>query len=208
MREQDWGEGNNNRGRGVKRTRGRDHQLPVRYRESSGCFGQLVRLSVGLLVIAGLALLLTRPQLSAAIGHRIADLLAPSRETAIAPVPALIAALPNGTITVSEAAINGYLNEIEAALPVESVSVRLVSDRVIASVRAYGVTSIVSSGITVQDGRLVMIDPRLEGPLAAMLSVRELTEVLNERLNAEFVRQGRQIVAVHVDNGTLTIVTR
>jgi hypothetical protein len=160
------------------------------------------------LVIAGLALLLTRPQLSAAIGHRIADLLAPSRETAIAPVPALIAALPNGTITVSEAAINGYLNEIEAALPVESVSVRLVSDRVIASVRAYGVTSIVSSGITVQDGRLVMIDPRLEGPLAAMLSVRELTEVLNERLNAEFVRQGRQIVAVHVDNGTLTIVTR
>ncbi|RMD82953.1 MAG: hypothetical protein D6823_00680 [Chloroflexi bacterium] len=192
----------------MKRTRGRDHQLPVRYRESSGCFGQLVRLSVGLLVIAGLALLLTRPQLSAAIGHLIADLLAPSRETAIAPVPALIAALPNGTITVSEAAINGYLNEIEAALPVESVSVRLVSDRVIASVRAYGVTSIVSSGITVQDGRLVMIDPRLEGPLAAMLSVRELTEVLNERLNAEFVRQGRQIVAVHVDNGTLTIVTR
>jgi len=93
-------------------------------------------------------------------------------------------------------------------LPVESVSVRLVSDRVIASVRAYGVTSVVSSGITVQDGRLVMIDPRLEGPLAAMLSVRELTEVLNERLNAEFVRQGRQIVAVHVDNGTLTIVTR
>ncbi|RMD80494.1 MAG: hypothetical protein D6823_03385 [Chloroflexi bacterium] len=192
----------------MKRTRVRSHQLPVRYRESSGCLGQLARLSMGPLVIVGLALLLTRPQLSAAIGHRIADLLVPSRETAIAPVPALIAALPNGTITVSEAAINGYLNEIEAMLPVESVNVRLLSNRVIASVRAYGVTSVISSGIAVQDGRLVMIDPQLEGSLAAILSVRELTAVLNERLNAELVRQGRQIVAVHVDNGTLTIVTR
>ncbi|MDW8404158.1 hypothetical protein [Chloroflexus sp.] len=183
-------------------------RLPARRREPSGCAGQLIRLSVGLLVIVALYLLLARPQLSAALGRGIADLIAPSPATAEAPLPELIAALPTGEVTVSEAEINGYLAGIEQALPVEAASVRLIANRAIITVRAYGMTSVASSGITVRDGRVVPVDPQIEGPLAALVSASDLSAALNERLNAELLRQGRQVVAARIDDGILTIVLR
>lgn len=183
-------------------------RLPARRRESSGCAGQLARLGVGLLVIAALFLLLARPQLSAALGRSIADLLAPPAATTGAPLPELIAALPAGEVTVSEAEINGYLAGIDTVLPVESASVRLVANRAIITVRAYGMTSVASTGLTVRDGRVAAVDPQIEGPLAALVSASDLTVALNERLNAELLRQGRQIVAAQIDDGMLTIVLR
>ncbi|WP_322488601.1 hypothetical protein [Chloroflexus sp.] len=181
---------------------------PARRREASGCAGQLARLGVGLVVIAALYLLLARPQLSTALGRSIADLLAPPAATANAPLPDLIAALPAGEVTVSEAEINGYLAGIDAVLPVETASVQLVADRAIVTVHAYGMTSVVSTSLTVRDGRVAAVDPQIEGPLAALVSVNDLTTALNERLNAELLRQGRQIVAARIDNGMLTIVLR
>jgi hypothetical protein len=60
----------------------------------------------------------------------------------------------------------------------------------------------------VRDGRIALLDPQIEGPLAMLLSAPDLTTVLNERLNAEFSRQDRQIIEARIIDGYLTIVTR
>ncbi len=182
-------------------------RLPVRRRESGGCAGQLARLGLGLLIIIALYLLLVRPQISAALGRSIADLLAPTTIDAAAPLPAVIAALPTGTVTISEAEINGYLAEAGSLLPVESASVRLVADRAIVTVRAYGLTGTASSGIAVDQGAIVLRDPQIAGPLAALISASDLTATLSGRITAEFARQGRQIVAVTISDGYLSVVT-
>ncbi|WP_298818892.1 hypothetical protein [Chloroflexus sp.] len=185
-------------------------RLPARRREAGSCGGQIARLGLGLLFIVALYLFLARPQLSAAIGRYLADLLVPpvNAPAAAAPLPALIAALPNGEVTVSEAEINSYLGGIDAVLPVEEARVQLVAERAIITVRAYGMTSVVSSGVTVRDGRIVPLAPQIEGPLVAFVSADDLATVLNERINTELVRQGRQLVAARIEDGSLTIVTR
>ncbi len=186
-------------------------RLAARRRETTGCTGHVIRLGLGLATIALLFLLLARPQISAALGRSLADLLAPSVPTvdsADAPLPLLVAALPAGRVTVSEAEVNGYLADISATLPVEAVHVRFLSERAVISVRGYGMTGVISSGMIVRDGRIALLDPQIEGPLAMLLSAPDLATVLNERLNTELLRQDRQIIEARITDGYLTIVTR
>jgi len=186
-------------------------RLAARRRETTGCASQVICIGLGLVTIALLFMLLVRPQISVTLGRRFADLLAPSVPTvdsADAPLPSLVAALPAGRVTVSEAEVNGYLTDIGATLPVEAVQVRFQNERAVISVQAYGMTGVISGGITVRDGRLAVLDPQVAGPLAMFLSAPDLTTVLNERLNAEFSRQDRQIIEARIIDGYLTIVTR
>lgn len=182
-----------------------------RRRETTGCVGQLVRLGLGILLIGILYLLLIRPQISSALGRTLADLIAPAStpvEVADqAPLPALLAALPAGQVTVSEAEINGYLTDMQTALPVDAINVRLRDGRAIVTIQAYGVTSVVSSGVMVRDGKLIPLDPQVEGPLAMLISASDLSTVIQERLNAELNRQNRQIVDARITDGYLSIVT-
>ncbi|MEF3274777.1 MAG: hypothetical protein K6356_10360 [Chloroflexus sp.] len=185
-------------------------RLPSRRREPPSCGNQLARLGLGLLVIVVLYVVLMRPHLSATLGRYLADLLVPPTRApvATAPVPALVAALPVGEVIISEDEINRYLVGIETILPVEEASVQLVADRVIITVRAYGVTSIASSGLAVHEGQIVALDPQIEGILATLIAASDLVAELNDRINAELSRQGRQIVTARIEDGLLTIVTR
>lgn len=185
--------------------------IPYRRRETTGCVGQLVRLGLGILLIGILYLLLIRPQISSALGRTLADLIAPvSTPVEVAdqaPLPALLAALPAGQVTVSEAEINGYLTDVQTTLPVDAINVRLRDGRAIVTIQAYGVTSVVSSGVMVRDGELIPLDPQVEGPLAMLISASDLSTVLHERLNAELNRQNRQIVDARITDGYLSIIT-
>lgn len=186
-------------------------RLAARRRETTGCASQVIRIGLGLVTIALLFMLLVRPQISVTLGRRFADLLAPSGPTvdvAGAPLPVLVAALPPGRVTVSEAEVNEYLTDIGATLPVEAVHVRFLSERAVISVRGYGMTGVISSGMIVRDGRIALLDPQIEGPLAMLLSAPDLATVLNERLNTELLRQDRQMIEARITNGYLTIVTR
>ncbi|MGQ9480016.1 hypothetical protein [Chloroflexus sp.] len=186
-------------------------RIPYRRRETTGCVGQLVRLGLGILLIGILYLLLIRPQISSALGRTLADLIAPVSTPVEAadqaPLPALLAALPVGQVTVSEAEINGYLTDVQTTLPVDAINVRLRDGRAIVTIQAYGVTSVVSSGVMVRDGELIPLDPQVEGPLAMLISASDLSTVLHERLNAELNRQNRQIVDARITDGYLSIVT-
>lgn len=186
-------------------------RILYRRRETTGCVGQLIRLGLGILLIGILYLLLIRPQISSALGRTLANLIAPVSTPVEAadqaPLPALLAALPAGQVTVSEAEINGYLTDVQATLPVDAINVRLRDGRAIVTIQAYGVTSVVSSGVMVRDGELILLDPQVEGPLAMLISASDLLTVLHERLNAELNRQNRQIVDARITDGYLSIVT-
>lgn len=119
----------------------------------------------------------------------------------------LVAALPRGRIEVTEDEANGYLAaNPEAIAPLDSVHLRFVPGQILVTVRAFGMTSEASAAVRADEGRIVVVDPKLDGPLGLVLSPAQLVAPLEAQLNAALAEQGQQVRDVQIEQGKMIVV--
>jgi hypothetical protein len=191
-----------------------ERRSPERRRSRVGCLAWLVAL-VWIVLLGLLAYRYwVRPQISSYIGSQIAEQLeGPGgpvdrqvQEGAQQVLPTVVAALPSGELRISEAEANAYFAaHLDAFRPVESVTVRFVPDEVQADIRALGSVSTARLGLVAQNGRIVAQNPRIDGPLDQVVSLADLTAVLERQFNDQLSTQGRRATDVRVAQGELIV---
>lgn len=191
--------------------RSRLRSRPPRRRSCAGCLVPLVLL---VLVVAGVYLLVLRPQMGEFVGQQLGERLV-GGENAVenqigeqvgAALPGAIAALPSGEIVVSTEQANAYIAANPDALgPLDGATVQFLPDRVAADIQAFGTSSRASAGLAAQDGQIVLRDPQIEGPLGTLLSATTLADALEEQINTELTAQGRTVRTVRIDQGQVVL---
>lgn len=186
-----------------------------RRRRGNGCLLTLVIVVWGLLIAGLLYYFLLRPQVSRFLGSQIGDQLRSNvggqleqqaEQGAASSLPTAIAALPSGEVRVTEAQANQFLAaRADELKPLDSVTVRFVPGQIQADLKALGTTSTATLGLAVQDGRIIAVDPQLDGPLGQAVSLPSLTSSLERQLNDQLAIQGRTITAVRVEQGAIVI---
>ena len=192
-------------------------------RSRNGCLAVLVALVwIVLLGVVAYRYWL-RPQVSEYVGRQIADQLGrqgaeqagPSNggqvnqeieQGAGAALPTVIAALPSGELRVTEDQANAYLAARAGGLkPIDSATIRFVPGEVQADIQAVGTSSTAYMRLAVENGRIIAVDPRIDGPLGQFISLPDLTGVLGRQLNDQLAAQGRRVTAVRVEQGALVV---
>jgi len=188
-------------------------------RRRNGCLSLVVALVwIILLAVIGYRYWL-RPQISQYVGRQIAEQVGPGgsgqSSDATAPqqqieqgaaqvLPTAVAALPSGELRVTDEQANAYLAERADSLkPIESATVRFVPDEVQVDLRAAGISSTARMGVAIQNGRIIAVDPQLDGPLSQLIALPDLTRALEQQLNDQLAAQGRRVTNARVEQGAL-----
>ena len=188
-------------------------------RRRNGCLSLVVALVwIILLAVIGYRYWL-RPQISQYVGRQIAEQVGPGgsgqSSDATAPqqqieqgaaqvLPTAVAALPSGELRVTDEQANAYLAERADSLkPIESATVRFVPDEVQIDLRAAGFSSTARMGVAIQNGRIIAVDPQLDGPLSQLIALPDLTRALEQQLNDQLAAQGRRVTNARVEQGAL-----
>jgi hypothetical protein len=186
-----------------------------RRRRGLSCLAWLVAL-VWIILLGVLAYrYLVRPQISRYIGEQIGAQLRSNiggqvgqqiQEGAQQALPTVVAALPSGELRISEAEANQYFAaRADQLRPIESVRVRFVPDEVQADIGAMGTISTARMGLEVRNGRIVALNPRIDGPLDQVVSLADLTQALERQFNDQLSAQGRRATDVRVEQGELVV---
>ena len=189
-----------------------------RRRSRNGCLALLVALVwIILLAVIGYRYWL-RPQISQYVGRQIAEQVgAPIAGNATSPqqqieqgaaqvLPTALAALPSGELRVTDAQANAYLAErAESLKPIDSATVRFVPDEIQVDLRAAGFSSTARMGVAIQNGRIIAVDPQLDGPLGQVIALPDLTRALEQQLNDQLAAQGRHVTAARIEQGALIV---
>jgi hypothetical protein len=169
---------------------------------------------VWLLVLACVLLrFVIQPALTDFVNRRIARTIDPNLPASFDPIAALrdrLASIPSGPIpagefTVTEEQANAYVAAYRPQV-LDEVQVHFVPREVQADLTWRGITSTARMGVEARNGHLVAVNPRLDPPLGAVLSIDALVGVLEDRLNDELTAQGRRITHVEVQQD-IAVVT-
>lgn len=160
-----------------------------------------------LVVFAAIYLFWLRPSLSSMIGEQTALRLetgASAAETGV--LPTLVAALPAGEVRITEQEANTYLQaHIDLLAPIEQANLRFVADGVEVDVRAFGLDGTARMGLALQNGRIIALNPRLDGPLGRLVALDALLAPLEQQLNDQIEAQGRRITDLRIIPGALVV---
>lgn len=164
-----------------------------------GCTG-LLAILVGVLVVLMLVVwFLLRPGIGNAARDGIDDGLA--RELNLHSIAA-----ETTTLTINEVTINEYLDASAAWFePVTDLDIDLHDNEIEASFSLYGLSGTFSSGVTVQDGLIRLVNPSVNGAAGRLIDIDEITRVIETRLRLFVQEEGRPITNISVDEGELTI---
>ncbi len=189
-----------------------------RKRGRGGCLAWLVALVWILLLVVLAYRFLFQQQVSQYIGQRIGEQLR-GGEAQSGPIgeqieqgvqaglPTALAGLPSGELRLTEAEANEYLAaNAELLRPIQSATVRFVPGEVQADVRAMSTTSTIRTGLAVRDGRIIAVEPRIEGLLGQLISADELTRSLEQQINDQLAVQGRRVTDVRIEQGQVVVV--
>ncbi len=176
------------------------------------CLSQLVVLITIMLLGIGLYGLFVRPALSTMLGTQISERIAPlsqAESLGESALPGAVAALPSGTVVVEHAQVNSFLSDHQGGYgPVEDVQLQFRPGQVVADVQAFGVRGSIRSGVAVESGQIMLVNPQLDGPLGMLVSSQDLITPLLERLNMELAQQGRVIEDIQIEDGRVVVITR
>jgi hypothetical protein len=193
----------------------RTERRPERRRRGNGCLAWLVAL-VWIILLGVVAYRYwLRPQISQYVGQQIAERVSGDAGSqvgqqiergAAAALPTALAALPSGELRISEEQANAYLAaRADSLKPLDSATIRFVPNEVQADLRAVGTTSVARMGLAVQDGRIIAVNPQLDGPLNQLIALPDLTGALEKQLNDQLAAQGRRVTNVRVEQGILVV---
>jgi hypothetical protein len=188
-------------------------------RSRNGCLALLVALVWSILIaVVGYRYWL-RPQVSEYVGRQIAEQVGAAgqgatpaqpqqqiEQGAAQVLPTAVAALPSGELRVSEAQANSYLAERADSLkPIESATVHFVPDEIQVDLRAAGISSTARMGLAVQNGRIIAVEPSMDGPLGQFIALPDLARALEQQLNGQLASQGRRVTEARVEQGALVV---
>jgi hypothetical protein len=158
-----------------------------------------------------------RPRVSEMVGRAIGrqigsgppgatDPASQIQEGAARTLPTAVAALPAGEVRISEEEANAYIGANPQALgPLDSLRVRFMPGLVQADLAAFGQESTASAGLAVQGGRIIAVNPQLDGPLSSLITIEDLLAPIEQQLNDELAAAGRRITDVRVEAGALVL---
>jgi hypothetical protein len=198
-----------------------DRRREPRHRNRNGCLMLLVALIwIILLAVVGYRYWL-RPQVSQYVGRQIGEQVgaAGAGQTSIGTppqqqieqgaaqvLPTALAALPSGQLRITDEQANAYLAERAGSLkPIDSATVHFVPDQVQVDLQAAGLSSTARMGVDVQNGRIIAVEPKLDGPLGQFIALPDLTRALEQQLNDQLAAQGRHVTAARIEQGALIV---
>jgi hypothetical protein len=121
-------------------------------------------------------------------------------------VPTVVGALPSGTLTISDQEVNDFIAaNPEALRPLDSATLSFTPGVVTAELRALGTSSTATTGLAVDNGRIVAVNPQLSGALGAAVQADVVANALTEQINQQLAQQGRRASAISVEQGQLVI---
>lgn len=164
-----------------------------------GCTGLMAILIGVLLVLMLVVWFLLRPGIGNSARDGIDDGLA--RELNLHSIAA-----ETTTLTIHEVTINEYLDASAAWFePVTDLHIDLRDNEVVASFSLYGLSGTFSSGVTVQDGFIRLVNPSASGAGGRLIDANDIARVIESRLRLFVQNEGRPITNVSVDEGEITI---
>ncbi|MGQ9550340.1 MAG: hypothetical protein ACUVSY_01315 [Roseiflexus sp.] len=186
--------------------RSRSTQLQTRPRRGLSCLQWMVALIWLVVALVTVYLFWLRPSLSRTIGEQAALRLDTGDSVVEAVLPTLIDALPAGEVRITEQEANTYLQaHADLLAPIERANLRFVADGLEVDVRAFGLDGKARMGLALQNGRVIAIDPRLDGPLGRLVVLDELLAPLEQQLNDRLEAQGRRIADLRIIPGELIV---
>ncbi|WP_448575022.1 hypothetical protein [Thermomicrobium sp.] len=169
-----------------------------------GCSTTLV---VGLVVVLAAIAFLTREPVRAPVedeGARSSVAAVPSPAVPIGQGTSPVAG--NRRVTVTEGELDRWLAEYAAELrPASDPQAEIDADGIALHVRIYGLGATYRARPVVRDGRLVLEDGRIEGPLGLGMGAESVTARLQAALDERLAGAGLRPVAVELRPGALTV---
>lgn len=116
-----------------------------------------------------------------------------------------------GPVTISDDVATGYMAGQTESLGVNDVAVQFVPNEIVATITVPApvvgeLTGKVRANARAENGRIVLDNERIEGPIGSIISPVTLIDGLENRLNDEIAQQGRRVQRVEVREGEATIV--
>ncbi|MGH2558752.1 MAG: zinc ribbon domain-containing protein [Thermomicrobiales bacterium] len=168
-----------------------------------GCILGLVALVMMCAVAGSFAWLVGRPLLNDAIESEVDEGIA----TQVAGIERLPVAA-GGDLRITEEEINeGIASYGESFNPVEDPRVEIRSGEISVGFDLYGSHSTYHGDLDVRDGRLVVVDARVDGPAGRFLDEDAFAEILEEQFAALMARFDLTPTDVRVADGVLVIET-
>ena len=110
------------------------------------------------------------------------------------------------TLTINEVTINEYLDASDAWYdPISNVQIDFHDNEVVASFTLYGLSGTFSSGVTVLDGMIRLVNPSVGGAAGRLVDAGDIAQVIESELRVFVREQGRPITGVSVDEGEITL---
>lgn len=164
-----------------------------------GCLGLLLILGVA----AALFFFAILPVAREAARDRLRDTVA-TQVTRIDTLPVL----PTGEIVVTEADVNQRIQEnIGDFQQVSDPSFNITPDGVSLTVDLLGTSSTYQGGVIVEDGRLVVTDPEVDGAAGQVLPAEDVAGFVEDLLNDLQQRSNVEFTAVDLTDGEMIIET-
>jgi len=169
------------------------------FRGGLGCGGFT---AIGAIALAGIVLILwfvARPSIDQAAQNGVSDGLA--RRLAVA-----APAQPGAPIVLTQGAINDILVADSPFYdPIASPRITIDDNQVRVTFSIYGLSGEYQGGLTVQEGRIRIIDPRIVGSASLLVDSTRVTAAIEGELLAYTTRTGVGFAGVTVDGGVITI---
>ena len=164
-----------------------------------GCTALLIGLIAIILLIMVVAWFLLRPGIADSARDGVQEGL--SRELnsqTIAP--------ETTNLTISEVTINEYVDASSAWYdPLGDLSIDLHDNEVVASFTLYGLSGTFTSGLTVQDGLIRLVNPSAGGAGGRLIEADDIARVIESELRIFVQEQGRPITSIQVNENELTM---
>ncbi|HMQ29246.1 MAG TPA: hypothetical protein PKD53_00900 [Chloroflexaceae bacterium] len=130
-------------------------------------------------------------------------IVAPPSERSIQEI---VAALPPGELVVTEQKLNEKIAPRVARMaPLERVEVHFVPGTVQVTLAVFGRVNLATAGLTISGNRVVVQNPRIEGPLGLLVSPADLVRPIEEELNDTLELADRQVHTVRIEQGQIVV---
>lgn len=175
------------------------------------CLGCLTALLVACCLLSASVVVLW-PIIRTTVSEQIGGLAISALDEAAAaeglptdPISELVAAVPPGEYVIDLMQLRTALSS--AGLPgAEGLS--FVDNRLVLPLDALGMPGTFSTAIGASAGRLIFIDPRIDGPMSVMVDPAGLIEPLLLRLNETIMLEERSIEQAFIDGDRLVLEFR
>jgi hypothetical protein len=108
--------------------------------------------------------------------------------------------------TLTEQQANESLLTGVSLEPLEHVTIHFVPGEVHLDLVAYGISGQVTCSLAVQDGRVVIINPQIHGPLSVGLAVDDLAATIEQQINDEISAQGITVHGVRIEQQAIVFL--